>query len=121
MSIKEKDFKLLIIDDEVEMLQAIIAQAKVLGYVQIYSADNVDRALSLIQNTKIDGILADVNMPQKDLLNQTLSRCGIPVARVSGESQRVVNFMLNKPFSIQKLASVLTQLRMLSDAYQEAA
>jgi CheY-like chemotaxis protein len=121
MTIKENEFKLLVIDDEVELLETIVKQAKALGYSQVVWADNVDRAMEIIKNFKVDGILADVNMPQKDILNQHLSRCGIPVARVSGQTQRVVNFMLTKPFNIKQLKAVLDQLRMLASAYQAAA
>jgi DNA-binding response OmpR family regulator len=115
--IKEQDFKLLIIDDETELLEAVVSQVKILGYKTIYAASSYEAALPFIN--KVDGIISDVNMPRKEDLAKLLRESGVPVIRFSAEPQRVVNFMLQKPFTPQKLKGVLDRLRMFATMAQE--
>jgi response regulator RpfG family c-di-GMP phosphodiesterase len=69
--IKKKNFKVLIIDDEPELLESVCELATLLGY-DVLSADTVEKAESLIP--KCHGILSDVNMPGKDKLSQSCTR-----------------------------------------------
>ena len=58
---KEK-YRLLIIDDEIEILQMLKLQFESDGY-DVYLAKNSDEALKQLSH-QIDLILLDINMPQ---------------------------------------------------------
>jgi CheY-like chemotaxis protein len=107
-------FKLLIVDDEVESLDSLSRLIESLGKKQGYkviTAGTVEQAIELFPEA--DAILADVNLPGKDQLNEILSHSEIPVARFSGDDQQVANFMLQKPFTRAELNKCLVWLKQI--------
>jgi CheY-like chemotaxis protein len=113
-------FKLLIVDDEREALEVLSKLIESLGQKQGYkviTAGNVEEAIALFPEA--DAILADVNLPGKDRLNEILAHSEIPVARFSGDDQQVANFMLKKPFTRSELNKCLEWLRQVSSNNEE--
>ena len=116
---KKKNFKVLVIDDEIEILDLVSELAQSLGY-DVMTANTAEKALDLIPYC--DGILSDVNMPDKERLNEVLKNAYIkvPVIRFSAANQTgLVNFMLSKPFSLAKLKVALEHLELFSGLNQK--
>ena len=120
MNFDKKNFKVLVIDDETDLLESVAEQIEMFGYT-VLKASNVENGIEYIPYC--DGILADVNMPGKERLTHFLnsSVTKVPVIRFSAENQRgLVNFMLAKPFTPQKLYEALDQLRLFSNMKKAA-
>jgi CheY-like chemotaxis protein len=118
---KNKNFRVLIIDDEIELLEMVCEQVKSLGY-DVISSSEVEKSLDLIPYC--NGILADVNMPGKQRLNEILATAAIklPVIRFSAERQTgLVNFMLSKPFTLVQLKGALEQLELFAGLHSDKA
>lgn len=116
---KKKNFKVLIIDDEIEILDMVSELAQSLGY-DVITANTAEKAFDLIPYC--DGILSDVNMPDKERLNEILKEAyvNVPVIRFSAANQiGLVNFMLSKPFSLAKLKGAFEQLELFSGLNQK--
>ena len=58
----EKKYKLLIVDDESDLLDILSARLEMSGYT-VFSAANGQQALDIVSNEKIDLVITDVQMP----------------------------------------------------------
>ena len=119
IKLKKKNFKVLVIDDEIEILDMVSELAQALGY-DIMTANTAEKALALIPYC--NGILSDVNMPDKVRLNEILKDAyiNVPVIRFSAANQTgLVNFMLSKPFSLANLKDAFEQLELFSGLNQK--
>lgn len=118
---KEK-YRLLIIDDEIEILQMLKLQFESDGY-DVYLAKNSDEALKQL-NHQIDLILLDINMPQINGLEfcQMIRRyiaCPIIFLTARVDKQDIINGLMSggddyitKPFNLEELnARVMAHLR----------
>jgi CheY-like chemotaxis protein len=110
-------FKLLVIDDEAEALVVMKKLIESFGGYKVYTAETVDEAITLLPNAQ--GILADVNLPGKERLNKILAHSEIPVARFSGATQEVFNFMLQKPYTKADLKKTLDWIKSLAANNEE--
>jgi CheY-like chemotaxis protein len=111
---KKKKFKVLVIDDELELLEVVADQILMLGY-DVLTASTVSEAMDKMPYC--DGILSDVNMPERERLTQFLKTAQekIPVIRFSAEQQtNLVNFMLSKPFKMNALKRTLENLEVFA-------
>ena len=118
---KEK-YRLLIIDDEIEILQMLKLQFESDGY-DVYLAKNSDEALKQLSH-QIDLILLDINMPQINGLEfcQMIRRyiaCPIIFLTARVDKQDIINGLMSggddyitKPFNLEELnARVMAHLR----------
>jgi DNA-binding NtrC family response regulator len=111
---QEKNPKLLIIDDE-EFICEILSDLvmTMTKKLEVISATSVEEALKLIP--KADMIIADINMPHQEVLEDALKRIHAekPVARMSGNTHGKANYMIEKPFRHDQVAQTLQFLYVL--------
>ncbi len=119
---KQRQFSLLLVDDESAILSALKRVFRKAPYV-IYTADNGLAALNVLQTTQIDAALVDIKMPEMsgmELLAQIQAKW--PMVRVviltghGGVKEAVdaiqmgaVDF-LQKPFEAESLGARVNQL-----------
>jgi DNA-binding response OmpR family regulator len=111
--------KILIIDDDVDLLESVAKQVNSFPDYIAVTASTVEEATAKIK--QVDAVLADVNLPGKDLLNQMLEHCPLPVVRFSAQPQTVINMMLSKPFTSKQLKEAIEWLRMFQSGESQAA
>ena len=58
--------KILIVDDELEIVQTIKMFLEISGYEHIYDACSGKEALEIIKSEEIDLVISDVRMPDMD-------------------------------------------------------
>jgi len=124
----KKKKKILIVDDEVDILQFLELVLREKGY-EVVTASGGHEALTRVQLEQPDLVLLDIMMPQMDgwevlkLMRVDEETAGIPVAmlsarteardRVQGLQEGAVDYIC-KPFSLQellgKIEAIFTQL-----------
>lgn len=116
------EFNLLVVEDTEELLE-ILSLAQFPPCIKVTMVNNGFKAVEVLKTKPIDAILADINMPDMDLLNKELNvRCGeIPVFRMSGQYDHFVNLVLKKPFGIKEYQAVVYQLYGLSQVVKRAS
>jgi DNA-binding NtrC family response regulator len=62
---KPEEFKLLIVDDEVSLVESLEMNYKLEGF-NVYTANGGFEALEVIKNNKIDFVISDIRMPDGD-------------------------------------------------------
>jgi DNA-binding response OmpR family regulator len=119
---KITDFHLLVVEDTEELLD-VLRLAKFPEQIKITMVTSGVQAIQTLTTEKIDAILADINMPDMDLLNKELNvRCGeIPVFRMSGQYDHFVNLVLKKPFGIKEYQQAVVQLYGLAKVIKRAS
>lgn len=112
--------RLLIVDDEVELLQVLAEQVSMLGF-ECATASSAAKALAVIEGFQPDAVLSDINMPKMSGLQlfEEFKRIGVrsPVIFLTGYGDRatVVSALrlgafdfLEKPHNWQDLSRVVT-------------
>ncbi len=59
----KKNLKILVVDDQKDMQKIVQSSLKMLGYINIVTANNGRAALDVLDNQNIDLIICDWNMP----------------------------------------------------------
>ncbi len=121
---KQLIYKILVVDDDLDLIEML----KLATYpedVKIIFATSAIEAINELKFNKIDGVMADINMPGQDKLNEKLNEvCGdIPVYRMTGASENYmkVNMMLKKPFSVNKFLSKIDEIKGISRVIKKVA
>lgn len=103
---------LLIIDDEEDILDILVEQIGLFDLgIDLLVASKVEEVERLIAGA--DLILSDINMPQKERLEQLLQNAQLPVARLTGHHDLAAGLVLKKPFKIEELKNLLIELMRL--------
>jgi CheY-like chemotaxis protein len=109
-----KNHTLMVIDDEEDLLDIIEEQIELSGIkVSVIKCSNVQAALNNIDQCDI--ILSDINMPQKDQLEEMLAKTNKPIARITGNDEVKCSLTVLKPFNSRDLEKVIYQLINLSN------
>lgn len=91
----DKKIKCLIVDDEMHFLLYLKILFGYNGY-EVFSSSNVDDALHIVKEEKIEFIVSDINMPGKDgflflsELKANKETMDIPVLIISSDENKVV-------------------------------
>ena len=116
--------KILLVDDEVELVESGIRVMKWMGY-QVEGATNPTEALDMIreQSRRFDLIISDFSMPQMNgiQLAEEIKRInpGIPIILLTGYSSDVpkkqikpglINGFITKPISKNQLAAAIRKV-----------
>jgi len=117
--------KILIVDDEQQIVQLITTRLKYKGY-EVIQAYNGNECLQKVKNVKPDLIILDIMMPGidgnvvADKLKHDPATANIPIIFLTclikkeeeTESQNIVggNIFIAKPFNSEKLIEVIEQL-----------
>lgn len=117
--------KIMVVDDEPEVLKLVKTVLEPLGYEVLTEADS-RQAAERLDKQKFDGVFVDVRMPNMDGFELTKrirtspSNARVPIAMITGfddvESMRQgfkagVTFFLSKPFNPDKLRGALNAMR----------
>lgn len=104
---------ILVIDDEPEILSIVKEQLELLDYqLKVLTAVNVQQVEEQIQFA--DLILADINVPARDVLEKQLNECGVPVGRMSGHVEYTGPLIIHKPFVFEEFQALLDHLISLA-------
>lgn len=127
-SSKERQQRILVVDDNQAMRKMIESMLTTLGYFNITSAVNGEAAWSKIKTDKIDIVVSDLIMPNLDgigflsRLRESKEHYDIPFIMVTGADQRAdfintvqseVDFYLLKPITPLVLEEALHQVYLL--------
>lgn len=114
--------RLLIVDDDVEILTLVSRMAACLGYGTCTAANGAE-ALQLLQNGEVDLVITDYQMPLMDgfqLASKIRHQCpGLPVILMTGyysddlddriQSEDLFDGLLEKPFNFKTLREKLSR------------
>jgi len=112
--------KILIIDDDIDLVRAIGTHLQASGYTAVAAFDGI-RAISQAQREKPDLIILDIKLPGGSgfkvyqTLRNSLHTSLIPVLLVSGEDniqeklEELNNPYLLKPFSMEELLDKISK------------
>lgn len=116
--------KILVVDDEVEILNLIKMALNKEGFTNIYTADNGTRGLELFEIEKPDLAILDIMLPDiegYDICKKIRQTSDIPVLFLSAKGEELDKLVglslgaddyITKPFSLKELAlRVKIQLR----------
>ena len=135
MGVRVMSINVLVVDDS-ETVRAVIEKSMRMAGVplkELYTAENGQQALELLQNNWIDLVLTDINMPVMsgveliERMSEDEALKGIPVIVVSteGSATRIealkakgVRAYLRKPFTPEKFRVVFDELLGDGDAQQ---
>jgi DNA-binding NtrC family response regulator len=113
--------RVLVVDDEVS-IREFIAEALADCDYEVDTAENAVSAFEKLQTANFDALLTDYHMPKRtgrDLVLQMQSQgISIPTIMMTGQSTELrarhpdlqVNALLEKPFMIQELLDILTNI-----------
>lgn len=100
---------ILIIDDEPEILGIVKEQLEILEYhLHILTAVNVKQVEEQIHLA--DLILADINVPAREVLEKQLRECGVPVGKMSGHVEYTGPHIIHKPFVFEEFQGLIDHL-----------
>ncbi len=128
--------KLMVVDDEEEVLKVFKAMVEALGYEAHTFADS-RKAAGALESARFDGIFLDARMPPPDgfeltrIARSTRLNSGIPVVMITGmddvETMRAgfragITMFLGKPFNLERLQRLLNAIRgaMLREKWSHA-
>ena len=109
-----RKFRVLVIDDEPDILESIELMLKEHRHIEVMTAQTAEHAVSLL--SRADGVIADCVLPQISELENSLRRSGKPVIRMSGRIFRASNLEISKPFTEQQLLDSVEMLQFFSNA-----
>lgn len=90
---KHSDIKILVVDDDTELLQMVKKHLVKLGYDVLTAADG-DSAISIASSTELDLVVLDINFPEpKSRRDRSID--GIEILRVLREAGNVPVMMLS--------------------------
>ena len=104
-----RPFKVLIVDDEPEILECIRDMLIDKKDIEIFTTASAEEGISLLPH--VDAVLADCVFPQVEEFNETVKRLGKPIIRMSGKVRRATNLEIPKPFSAKQVRSSIEMLR----------
>jgi DNA-binding response OmpR family regulator len=127
-----KQWKILVVDDEVHILQTLRYNLEKNGYL-VCTAGDGRQALSILEIEKPDLCVLDIMLPELDgteVCREIRKRSNMPVLMLSAKDQEIDKVLLleigaddyiTKPFSIYELlARVKAHLRRLGNATKAA-
>jgi len=127
-----KQWKILVVDDEVHILQTLRYNLEKNGYL-VCTAGDGRQALSILEIEKPDLCVLDIMLPELDgteVCREIRKRSNMPVLMLSAKDQEIDKVLLleigaddyiTKPFSIYELlARVKAHLRRLGNAAKAA-
>ena len=106
-----REKKILIVDDEKQILELLTTVLKKEGFKRIYTADNGTKGLKIFRDERPDIIILDVMLPDKEgyeVCKEIRQTSNIPILFLSARTEefdRVLGFMIggddyiSKPFS----------------------
>ncbi len=101
--------RLLIIDDEIEILEILSDSIDLLGLdLEVSTANNVDEAEVMLRECEY--VLSDVNMPNKEKLERILKEANRPTARMTGNDDMTGELLIRKPFQKDNFEMVIKKL-----------
>ena len=106
-----RKFRVLIVDDELEMLAGIAGLLRTRTDLEVFTAQTADQAIELLPG--VDAVIADCVFPDSERFNRLADRSGKPIIRMSGLVANTVNLELSKPFTKQQLRDSVELLRFL--------
>lgn len=122
--------KLLIIDDEIDILELLRQECEELGY-QVHTASNGEVAIQIAREQgPFDIVLTDLNMPRLNgvefiaWLKEHSPSTSVMVMTASvnafpGLDLKQVDQLIHKPFKFEQLSSTLKQLIQTRDSAQK--
>jgi DNA-binding NtrC family response regulator len=108
--------KVLIIDDEKDIVE-FISDLIELNNLNLEPLRATTVAEAKLKINSADIIISDINMPDKDQLEELLKNCNKPIARMTGFPDIQGQWVIHKPFKIENLEDVLK--KMLSSLPQK--
>lgn len=117
--------RLLVVDDDPEVLKVVKTLLESLGYVVLATVDSL-RAAELADHQKFDGVFLDARMPHLDgaglarRIRNSPSNSSVPIVMLTGyddvETMRAgfragITFFMGKPPEVTQLAALLKPLR----------
>jgi DNA-binding NtrC family response regulator len=100
---------ILIIDDEPDLLECVVDSVQsIFDDITVLSATSVGEAKLKIQDANI--VLSDINMPNRDQLEDMLKTCNLPVGRITGHDTLKSNLVVYKPYTDESLTKVIKLL-----------
>ncbi|HOK41985.1 MAG TPA: response regulator, partial [bacterium] len=123
-NIKNKNIKILIVDDEIEILKIFKQYFKILGLLNVTTVNNSKEAIELFSNNKFDIVFLDIIMP--DITGEELFEKmkaidnSIPIVFVSGQIEKSKDEFIKKgafdyilkPFSNEDLINILLKYEL---------
>lgn len=116
METQIKSSKILIVDDEIDILNLIKTILTKEGFINIYIATNGQEALSIFENNDIDLAVLDIMLPDiegYDLCKKIRQISDIPILFLSAKGEELDKLLglslgaddyITKPFSLKELA-----------------
>ncbi|HOL48897.1 MAG TPA: response regulator [bacterium] len=122
VNIKNKDIKILIVDDEKDILQMIKHYFKNLGLLNVTTVNNGNEAIELLKNNKYDIIFLDIIMP--DITGEELFEKikeidkAVPIVFISGQIEKSkdeyikkgVFDYITKPFTRDAIINIINKI-----------
>ncbi|HEQ99951.1 MAG TPA: response regulator [candidate division Zixibacteria bacterium] len=122
MEMAEGTHRILIVDDDENLLRLLSETLEAIGYTALSANDGL-RAIQMVKSEQIDLVIADISMPEMDglqLLQQVKEfNQDIPVLLITGVNMnnikdRVYQYgadaFLDKPFRISRIEQLLNRL-----------
>jgi len=109
---KSEKFKVLIVDDEPDILEAIEFMLSDQKNLMVLTAVTAEHAIKLLPF--VDGVIADCVLPHSSELDSIFKKCGKPVIRMSGKISRATNLAMPKPFTSDQLKESIEMLKFFS-------
>ncbi len=124
MAESEKKKKILVVDDEIDIVEMISEYLHTQNY-DVISATDGDTAIELAVNEKPDLITLDIMMGQKDgyetclLLKESVATSTIPIIIITGRDTKQAELAsisfgadgyLSKPFELKELLAKIKEL-----------
>ena len=115
----KKKFRVLVVDDEPEILSIIQSMVSGQDQIEVLTAETVSQAIRLL--TDVDGVIADCVLPESKDLDQHFLHCKKPVIRMSGRLRRAPNLSIPKPFTEKQILDAIDLLRFFSSEREETS
>jgi two-component system, chemotaxis family, chemotaxis protein CheY len=121
----EKNIKILVVDDFKNTRKIIRFQLRSLGYSEVIEADNGEEALQLLQETTVNLVISDWNMPvmtgyqllQNIRKDKSLSKIPFIMITAEGQPDSIIKAIragtsqyIIKPFTLEILKEKLGKL-----------
>ena len=105
-------FRVIVVDDERDILDSIQEMLHGQENIEILTAQTAELAIALLP--QVDGVIADVVIPNAPELDRIFRNSGKPIIRMSGKINRATNLALPKPFTAQQIKESIVMLKFFS-------
>lgn len=120
---KERNYSVLLVEDEVELLHLMKSLLEV-DY-KVFTAENGKQGLDVLKENSIDLIISDIMMPEMDgiefckIIKSDMETCDIPVILLTAKNQQRdqieaydsgANAFISKPFNLSVLHARISNL-----------